>query len=102
MSLWLAPSGVNGASSKLCPAHLRHVATAISDFLLFVELHFEIIHEGYMAGKPDIAVTPAPVRMTPISDTTPLVLRLPACLKRSSRPKAAIPSLRKLALFRRY
>jgi hypothetical protein len=27
------------------------------DFPLFVELHFEIIHEGNMAGKPDIAVT---------------------------------------------
>jgi hypothetical protein len=65
MSLWLAPSGVNGASSKLCPAHFRHVATAISVLLFFVELRFEIVHEGHMAGNPDIAVAPAQVRKYP-------------------------------------
>jgi hypothetical protein len=57
MSLWLAPSGVNGASSKLCPAHLRHVATAISDLMLSVELHFDIETDG---GGPD--APRAPVR----------------------------------------
>ena len=37
--------GVNSASSKLCPAHFRHVETAISDFLRSGELHFDTIHE---------------------------------------------------------
>src|ERR1700682_1176370 len=30
VSLRLSPSGVNNASSKLCPLHLMHVETAIS------------------------------------------------------------------------
>jgi hypothetical protein len=32
VSLRLSPSGVNSASSKLCPLHLMHVETAISAF----------------------------------------------------------------------
>ena len=38
VSYWLAPRGVNGASSKLCPAHFRHVETAIFDVPLPAEL----------------------------------------------------------------
>jgi len=46
VSLWLAPSGVNGASSKLCPAHFRHVETVISDSNFPPSFIFDIIHQG--------------------------------------------------------
>jgi hypothetical protein len=48
VSLWLVPSGVNGVSSKLCPAHFTHVEIAIFGFLLFAELHFK--YHSTMAG----------------------------------------------------
>src|ERR1700730_19403443 len=51
VSLWLVPGGVNGVSSKLCPAHFTHVETAIFGFLLFAELYFNIIHQGRSPGN---------------------------------------------------
>jgi hypothetical protein len=51
VSLWLAPRGVNGASSKLCPAHFGHVEIAIFNFLFSAELHLDIIDQGQSARK---------------------------------------------------